>query len=200
MKKLPDQHILKSELRKDLRQRRALLDAIHRNVLDTAINTHLVNYAREEHVKTVAAYLAFDGEPDLRQSLAILENEGVSLVLPIVHKIPGRNTISFHLWTADDKLEPNRFGIMEPVDTPEVPLVQIDLMLIPLVGWDHSGNRLGMGASYYDRALQPLARNERPVRTGVAYSVQETAHVPVDPWDVPLHAMLTENGWFTCGA
>ena len=57
-----------------------------------------------------------------------------------------------------------------------------------------------MGASFYDRALQPLARNDRPVRTGVAYTVQETAQIPVDPWDVRLHAMLTENGWFTCGA
>ena len=200
MKKLPDQHILKSELRKEMRQRRALLDDIHRNILDTAINTHLVDHARQENVKTVAAYLAFDGEPDLRQGLATLEKEGVSLVLPVVHKIPGRNTISFHLWTADDTLMPNRFGILEPVDTPEVPLVQIDLMLIPLVGWDRAGNRLGMGASYYDRALQPLARNERPVRTGVAYAAQETEHIPVDPWDIRLHAMLTENGWFTCGA
>ena len=200
MKKLPDQHIPKSELRKEMRQQRALLDDIHRNILDTAINTHLVNYARLETVHTVAAYLAFDGEPDLMQGLATLEKEGVSLVLPVVHKIPGRNTISFHLWTADDTLKPNRFGILEPVDTPEVPLVQIDLMLIPLVGWDRSGNRLGMGASYYDRALQPLARNERPVRTGVAYSAQEMPQIPIDPWDVPLHAMLTENGWFTCGA
>jgi 5-formyltetrahydrofolate cyclo-ligase len=200
MKKLPDQHIFKSELRTELRQRRALLDDIHRNILDTAINTHLVNYARQEKVKTVAAYLAFDGEPDLGQALAELENEGVALALPVVHKIPGRNTISFHLWTADDALEPNRYGILEPVNTPEVPLVMIDLMLIPLVGWDRAGNRLGMGASYYDRALQPLARQQRPVRTGVAYSAQETARIPVDPWDVPLHAMLTEHGWFTCDA
>ena len=60
MKKLPDHHILKSELRTELRQRRSLLDDIHRNILDTAINTHLVNYARQESVKTVAAYLAFE--------------------------------------------------------------------------------------------------------------------------------------------
>lgn len=183
-----------------MRQRRSLLDDIHRNILDTAINTHLVDYAHRENVKSVAAYLAFDGEPDLGQGLAALEQDGVSLALPVVHKIPGRNTISFHMWTSDDTLEPNRYGILEPVDTPEVPLVQIDLMLIPLVGWDRTGNRLGMGASFYDRALQPLARNDRPVRTGVAYTVQETAQIPVDPWDVRLHAMLTENGWFTCGA
>lgn len=200
MKKLPDQHILKSELRSEMRRRRGLLDNLHRNVLDTAINTHLVDYARRESVKSVAAFLSFDGEPDLRQGLATLESEGVSLALPVVHKIPGRNTISFHMWTTGDALEPNRYGILEPVDAPEIPLVRIDLMLIPLVGWDRAGNRLGMGASYYDRALQPLTGNHRPIRTGVAYSAQETAQIPVDPWDVRLHVMLTENGWFTCGA
>ena len=69
---------------------------------------------------------------------------------------------------------------------------------MPLVGWDRRGSRLGMGGSYYDRALQPFTRMPRPMRMGVGYESQESADIPVDPWDIRMHAMLTEKGWFTC--
>lgn len=200
MKKLPDQKSLKEQLRTELRQQRAGLDEIHRNVLDTAINTHLVNYVRSENHRTVAAYLAFDGEPDLSLALTKLEQQGVTLALPVVQDAPGRSSMSFCRWSTSQALRPNRFGIAEPVGFEEITAPQIDLMLLPLVGWDRHGSRLGMGASYYDRVLQPFAQAPRPVRMGVGYTVQETGQIPTEPWDIPLQIMLTENGWFTCGA
>lgn len=200
MKTLPDKKNQKKELRSDLRQRRASLDEVHRNILDTAINTHLVNYVRGEDHRTVAAFLAFDGEPDLGLALRELEQLGITLALPVVHEAPGRESMSFCRWTTSQALKPNRYGIAEPVGFEEIPLPKIDLMLLPLVGWDRQGNRLGMGASYYDRALQPFAQAKRPVRMGVGYAAQETPLVPAEPWDIPLQIMLTENGWFTCGA
>ena len=69
---------------------------------------------------------------------------------------------------------------------------------MPLVAFDQAGNRLGMGGSFYDRAFQPFAQNPRPMRMGVAYDDQECTEIPLDPWDIRLHAMLTEEGWFTC--
>jgi 5-formyltetrahydrofolate cyclo-ligase len=198
MKKVEDQHQPKSELRAALRSKRAAIDALHRNILDTAINSHLVRHARESEFGIIAAFLAFDGEPDLTLGLTELERSGATLALPVVHETPGRNQMVFRRWSPDGPLRPNRFGILEPVGTPEVPLPQIELVLIPMVGWDRHGNRLGMGASFYDRALQPFADSERPRRVGVAYGVQELKHVPVDPWDVPLHGILNENGWFDC--
>jgi 5-formyltetrahydrofolate cyclo-ligase len=200
MKTVPDHHLPKSELRAALRNRRAALDDLHRNVLDTAINSHLVRHAREGGFNVIAAFLAFDGEPDLRQGLAELERSGATLVLPVVHETPGRNTMVFRRWSADAPLQPNRYGILEPLPGPETPLAQIELILIPMVGWDRDGNRLGMGASYYDRALQPFSDSESPRRVGVAYAAQEIERVPADPWDVPLHAILNEHGWFDCPA
>jgi 5-formyltetrahydrofolate cyclo-ligase len=68
-----------------------------------------------------------------------------------------------------------------------------------LVGWNTDGNRLGMGASFYDRLFQPFAELPRPVRLGVGYQMQQADSIPKDPWDIRLHCILTENGLFTCG-
>jgi 5-formyltetrahydrofolate cyclo-ligase len=77
-------------------------------------------------------------------------------------------------------------------------LADIDLLLMPLVGWDESGTRLGMGAGFYDRALAPLCQSDAPVRAGVAYQLQKIPDLPNEPWDIRLHMLLSETGWFTC--
>ncbi len=95
-------------------------------------------------------------------------------------------------------MEKSRFGIPEPVRSPEIPVCDIDLLLMPLVGWDESGNRLGMGAGFYDRVLAPLSQSDVPIRAGVAYQLQKVPIMPIDPWDIRLHMILSETGWFTC--
>ena len=92
-------------------------------------------------------------------------------------------------------MKKNRYGIPEPTGTGMVQVPEIDLVLLPLVGWDRFGSRLGMGAGYYDRALQPFAQSDRPLRVGVAYRVQQVEKLPAEPWDIQLHGMLTESGW-----
>ena len=198
MKTVPDQHVLKSRLRKGLRARRNGIAETQRDKLDAAINRHLVEYAHAARLSDIAAYFAFDGEPDLFPALQALEADGVTIALPIIKNVAGRDTMVFGRWTRNCRMVPNRYGILEPAGTEEIPIPQFDLALLPLVGWDRRGIRLGMGASYYDRAFQPFAQSPRPMRMGVAYEAQEQAGLPRDPWDISLHAMLTEKGWFTC--
>ena len=69
-----------------------------------------------------------------------------------------------------------------------------------LVAWDERGGRLGMGAGYYDRALEHVAVLDQPLRIGIAYGVQQADELPMTPTDVRLHAVLTESGLFTCTA
>ena len=52
-----------------------------------------------------------------------------------------------------------------------------------------------MGAGFYDRALQPFAQSDAPLRMGVAYQLQWVAELPLDPWDIRLHALVSESGW-----
>jgi 5-formyltetrahydrofolate cyclo-ligase len=204
MKTEPSLHASKSELRKTARQRRAGLAADRRRRLDAAINHHLLDFAERLQPGLVAAFIAFDGEPDLSPALRDLERRGVRLALPIVQDdathtgSPGGSVICFRRWSSESDMRPNRYGILEPVGTLEIGLAEVDLALLPLVAWDAAGGRLGMGASYYDRLFQPFAGEPRPLRMGVAYGIQQVGRVPREPWDVSLHMILTESGCLDC--
>jgi 5-formyltetrahydrofolate cyclo-ligase len=198
MKTEPSQQSLKSRMRKEFRQRRGAIGSERRGILDASLNEHLIDYVEKSTCSVIAAYLAFDGEPDLEPALKHLRAGGVSLALPVIHKDPARFTITFHRWPRNSELKPNRYGILEPAEAALIQLTDIDLVLVPMVAWDETGGRLGMGASFYDRLFQPFAALERPRRMGVAYQCQKARRIPVDPWDIPLHGVLSEQGWFTC--
>jgi 5-formyltetrahydrofolate cyclo-ligase len=189
---------LKSRLRKELRQRRASIGAVQRNRWDELINQNLEAYANQALPRTVAAYMAFDGEPDLLPALNRLMRKGVKLALPVIQDAPGKAIITMREWLPEQELANNRYGIAEPAGTADIRITDIDLVLIPLVGWDRAGGRLGMGASFYDRLFQPFAGSDKPLRIGVGYELQCVPSVPREPWDIQLHGLLTENGWFTC--
>ena len=74
---------------------------------------------------------------------------------------------------------------------------RLDVMLLPLVGFDSEGRRLGMGGGYYDATLAYLRSRRRwrkPLLVGVAYACQQLKEVPAEPWDVRLDMILTEKG------
>jgi len=198
MKIEPSQKSPKSRMRKEIRRKRANIEAAQRKHWDAAINRHLDRYTELASLKVVAAYMAFDGEPDLMPSLAGLEDRGVKLALPVIRGLPGKAVITFKGWSVASEMRQNRYGISEPAGTRDVIISDVDLVLVPLVGWDRTGGRLGMGASFYDRLFQPFSELGGPVRMGVGYELQNVETVPRDPWDIRMHAFLTENGWFTC--
>ena len=95
-----------------------------------------------------------------------------------------------------DLVEENRFGIPEPDVAPEAcrSAAELSLLLVPLTGFDAAGNRLGMGGGWYDRSL--AFRRERPAPpwlVGAAYATQCTEQIPVEPWDVRLDAICSED-------
>jgi len=97
--------------------------------------------------------------------------------------------IRFLAWQLGEPLVDGPFNLRQP--DPASPEVEPDVILTPLVGFDRRLNRLGQGAGHYDRAF---ARYEAAWRVGVAWSVQEVPAIPADIWDVPLHAIITEEG------
>jgi 5-formyltetrahydrofolate cyclo-ligase len=194
----PSRQLRKTELRKRLRRERAALTVAQRQARDSAINHYLLEHAARTKPDVVAAFVAFDGEPDLAPALEQLEHQGIRLALPVIVDQPTRPAICFRQWSHGSAMQPNRYGIPEPVGTLDLRLDEIDLVLIPLVAWDAHGGRLGMGASFYDRAFQPLAELGRPLRIGVGYQLQRVERIPLDPWDIRLHGILTESGCFTC--
>jgi len=138
----------------------------------------------------VAGYCAMGSEADIGGLMAWVARLGASLALPW---LAGRDTpMLFRAWQPGEPLEMSASGFTQPL--PAAPEAAPTMILLPLVGFDRSGNRLGQGAGHYDRALERLPH---ALRIGIAWSVQEAAHLPADPWDVPLDAILTEREWIT---
>jgi 5-formyltetrahydrofolate cyclo-ligase len=190
----PSLKCLKTDIRKAVRRKRGCLDGQQRRLLDASINQHLIDYARRKRPASIAVFMSFDGEPDLLPAMTRMGRKGVSLALPVVQDGAGKSVIIFKHWHSDCEMHKNRYGILEPRGTAQVLVTDLDLVLVPLVAWDGAGNRLGMGASFYDRLFQPFSGLDRPTRMGVGYRIQKVDRVPTDPWDIKLHSMLSEDG------
>jgi 5-formyltetrahydrofolate cyclo-ligase len=183
--------MLRRRLRRDRKQR----ERRQRQADAAGLNRHLLGMEAVCSAAWVAGYFAFDGEPDIRFSLTQLCRRGIGVVLPVVPETPGA-LLRFHRWTPATPLTVNRYGISEPRGGDVVPLEHIDTWLLPLVAFDRAGNRLGMGAGWYDRVLGE--QKAKAFRLGVAWSDQEVDRIPVEPWDQRLDAVVTERESFHC--
>jgi len=183
-------------LRRELRSRRRDLSNPVRATHDRAIRQHLRQLIGAQKVRSIACYCSFDGEPNLDMLYKDLMADGCALALPVVS---GTNdhAMKFHAWRADTTLADNRYNIPEPQETASIPPGGFDMLIVPLVGYDRHGNRLGVGAGYYDRHLESLRDQQIPLRVGVAYSLQELEPIDTNDWDIPLHGIVNEHGWFT---
>lgn len=136
----------------------------------------------------VALYQPFGDEIDPALLAVRLAERGHALALP--HVAADRTTMRFLAWAPDEALFTGAFGLSQPhADAADVAPT---LILTPLVGFDRHGGRIGQGAGFYDRAF---ARLPGAVRVGLAWSAQEVERLPLEPWDVPLHAVATEQDW-----
>lgn len=187
----------KAELRRHFRAQRRAIQAGDRERFNRRICEHLVNgLALREH-REIAAFLAFDGEPDLEPQLRAWHRQGLGIALPVV-PLAGETDMTLRHWAPGGDMGHNVLGIREPGVGRDVALEELDVVLVPLVAFDASGNRLGMGAGYYDRFLATGPAAGPPLRVGVAYACQQAPGLPRDPWDIPLHAVVTEQGWLSC--
>lgn len=138
----------------------------------------------------IAGYWPIRSEIDPRPLLSLLRERGARLCLPVVLD---HITIAFREFVADTQLVPTGFGTMGP--DVDAPLVDPDIMLMPLAGFDPRGHRLGYGAGHYDRALARFAeRGVAPLLIGMAYDCQQVDFVPNEPHDIALTQILTESG------
>ena len=143
----------------------------------------------------VSVFLPIRDEPDTRPLLAELAVAGHATALPATP--PRGEPLRFRAWRSGEPLAAGRFGTAEP--TSAAPLVDPDLLFVPLVAFDRRGFRLGYGAGYYDGALERLRRLKPVLAVGVAFADQEVESVPTEPHDQRLDAVLTEAGLLTFG-
>lgn len=140
---------------------------------------------RVDQHQVIALYMPMGDEAPTGHLAMALRERGKTLCLPrVIDQVRG---MVFHRWDEGDTLVKAQYGQLEP--TANAPLATPDMIIAPLVAYDRNMNRLGQGGSYYDRAF---ARLPDARRIGLAWSVQELDTVPCDPWDLPLHAVVTE--------
>lgn len=136
---------------------------------------------------TVAIYAAINAEVNLN-SLFEYKKE---LALPI---IIGDN-LRFSLINKQQlpQLSANNLGILEPDKQNTIDASDIDLCLMPVVGFDQHLNRLGMGGGFYDRFFAANNANNNCIRIGVAFTAQYLSQIPTQSWDIKMHHLVTEN-------
>mgnify|MGYP001155193171 CR=1 FL=1 len=181
---------LKKALRREALARRDALDIVYRIEGSLQIAEFGGSLVPARPGEVVSGFWPMRSEVDVRPLLFMLMERDARICLPA---IVDRETILFRQIVRDAPLVDMGFGTLGP--GPEASLLEPTVMLVPLAAFDGSGNRIGYGAGFYDRAIARLrAKGIEPVLIGIAFDCQEVEAVPAEPHDVPLSAMLTESG------
>jgi len=185
-------------LRRQARAARAALTPAERDRTARAISRHLIALLRARGLlapgRRIAVYHAVRGEIDVEALMP--QARRCHLFLPrVTDQRQGRMTFS----PAGSRLRRGAFGIPEPDSQLRCSAQWLHVILLPLVGFDDAGNRLGSGAGFYDRALAFRSRRRRwlgPRLIGIAHSCQRLSRLPTLSTDVPLDVVITEKGFF----
>jgi 5-formyltetrahydrofolate cyclo-ligase len=187
------------ELRTQLRERRASISAADRIAAATSLVERLEDIPEFITDTNVAGYWAIDGELPLAAIMGGLRARGQVYHLPVIDE---HKRLKFALWWPGMEIATNRLGIPEPVAT-DASLAPdaLDVVLVPLLGFDRRGHRLGFGGGYYDRSfafLRDLERPSKPLLVGIGYALQEIDRIEPEDWDVRLDYVATEHELIDC--
>lgn len=180
-----ERQMAKAALRKALRTTRGAVDPAIKVQWDGHIGAQVLAWWRLRQVDTLGVYWPLAGEPDLRAAYSELARAGLRLALPVVME---RNApLTFTEWTPGEPMIADEMGVQVPaqlrfIEPPPA-------LLIPCLGFNADGYRIGYGGGYYDRTLE---QHPRPYTLGIAYSSQ-LAVFPHAPHDVPLDVIVTET-------
>ena len=156
--------------------------------------------------KHVAGFLAFDGEADPLATMVAAIDLGKKVYVPTI--IAKRTPLKFVPWTPNCAMRKNDFGIDEPIvrESEWLTGIELDFVITPLVAFDESCNRIGVGGGFYDRTFEFLnskTDSEIPVipetstcLIGFAFELQKVESISTKPWDVQLQGVATEKACY----
>ncbi|MFJ3377375.1 5-formyltetrahydrofolate cyclo-ligase [Pseudomonas sp. NPDC086112] len=188
------------QLRRMLRKARRALTPSQQREAARGLYKQLAQHPLFRRAKHISLYLPTDGEIDPRLLMRAAQRRGKATYLPVLSAWP-RTKMVFQRIRPGEKLKPNRFRIPEPRHNiaRQRKVWALDLVLLPLVGFDDVGGRLGMGGGFYDRSLAYLARRKnwrKPTLLGLAHECQKVQRLAQASWDVPLQGTVTDKAWY----
>lgn len=193
--------IERQQLRLRLREQRANLPAAQRIAAAQGLLQQLQQLPELRVDERIGGYFAVNGELSLHLVVAQCWREDKAFHLPVAG---ADRQLRFARYHAASTVQPNRFGIPEPEAEPDelVDPTALELVLVPLLGFDRRGHRLGYGGGFYDRSFAFLQGRERPalpLLVGIGYSFQEVDTLAAESWDVKLDLIATERELIDCG-
>lgn len=185
---------LKKEIRKDLIRKRALMQDEDRIRYDRAILLKVLSLDAFRQAGTVLIHASYNGETDTYGLMDECFKAGKKVACPrcrIDGEVPA---LDFYLISSGDDLIPGYKGIKEPYEDEKLKLsdeeIRGSLVIVPMVGYDKEGNRLGYGKGFYDRFLAAFKETKS---VGLAYSCQMVSRLPVDEFDVRPDTIITDK-------
>ncbi|MGR3913769.1 MAG: 5-formyltetrahydrofolate cyclo-ligase [Gammaproteobacteria bacterium] len=196
----------KSELRTMLRARRNAIAPAAQQRAASGLAARLQTLPVFARSSRIALYFANDGEIDPARVCDFCAAHGKHCYAPVIAQegaaAEEKKRLRFARVTENTRMSPNRFGIAEPEAPPGdfLDAHELDLALLPLVGFDRRGNRIGMGGGFYDAtfAFKRAAPAAPPQLVGLAHEIQRLPRIAADNWDIPISAVVTELRVYQC--
>ena len=183
-----------SDIRKEKNQQRRLLDDEYQTYAAIEIASRLSKFSVMNRAIRVGAYMSFGGEVNCQPFLNFAKLRKKRIFLPILAK----SKLIFSHLKSGESFAQNHYGILEPVYKKRdvIAARNLDVVIVPLVAFDDQCNRLGMGGGFYDRCFAFRKHRKiwrKPLLIGVAYDFQRVDALVAEPWDVRLHAVITDK-------
>jgi 5-formyltetrahydrofolate cyclo-ligase len=194
-------------LRTHIRQQRNLLTDKFQQASSLKLVNQLNSLPQVKSAKNIAIYLTNDSELNAHLFIEWCWKSNIQTYLPVIHPFSKGQLLFLH-YHASSVMQKNRYGILEPKlnVTDVIPTAQLDIIFTPVVAFDDSGARLGMGGGYYDRTLSTWFANtgrankatmNKPYPIGLAHDCQLVDCIPTEPWDIPIPEIITPTQHFS---
>jgi 5-formyltetrahydrofolate cyclo-ligase len=184
----------RAQLRRTLRAARAAVPAAHRTFAALSIARHVARARVLARGRRIALYAALRDELDLTPLTRLAEQRGCEIYLP---RVVSERAKTMRFVRAGGRMQRNRWGILEPQGHHAVAARFLHVVVLPTLGIDPRGIRLGYGAGFYDKALA-YRRVRRawqgPKLVAAAFEAQRVAHIPAEPHDIRVDMIVTERG------
>ena len=183
----------KKEIRREIIAKRDLIK--NKSELDEKIEEKLRNNEIYKNSKNIFIYLGFGSEINTIKYVEDFLNEGKKIIIPYTDM---KNKVMYGIEVNTlDGLKKNKFGILEPTDTSKIfNKEDIDLVIMPGVAFDRSGNRIGYGGGYYDKFLCEMSSDIPTI--ALAYNIQILEEVPSEKHDIKVGMVITEKETIKC--
>ena len=180
----------KDEIRTTVRESRRALDAEWISENSGAVERQVADLVEFRHASVVAAYVAMQGEVRTEALIERCWDERKTVVVPAYRRESGHYDLA--TMARDVRMAVGPCGILEPEEKQWISVDDVDLVLVPGLGFDSTGGRVGHGRGHYDRMMAP-GRAGSPFKMGLAFEFQMFDRVPTNAWDVRMDAVVTEK-------